>query len=465
MHCMLRLSPLIAVLLAGCAVLSTPPATLSPQVLGLTEARAPAFADGAWWRALGDPALDRLVAQALAANPRLTLADAKIRAAEAGRAVAAAGGGPNVGFAYSRNRQRYSADSIYPPPIGGSWQTLEEIGLKLDWQVDLWGQVSERVAAEAGQVAAARFDAELARQWLCAEVTAQYLALRVAKAQQALATEAVTLARSRDKQVQWRVKAGLSDPASLSGARASLAAAEATLAPWDGEVTATRAALAALTVQPLSAIPADTPTAWPEWTLDTAGLSLSAISRRPELAAARQGVEAAAHRVRAARADFYPDLSLSLLLGLTSLNPATLFDAASRELGVTPALSLPLYRAGGLQGRLDAEQAAYAAAVAQYNQTLLDVAGQSASALAKTQAAARADAAAADAARGAEQQARAAEVLFAAGLAARDDALAAAEGALSARQTWLSVRGERLQAQLALVRALGEVPESPAEKP
>ena len=96
------------------------------------------------------------------------------------------------------------------------------------------------------------------------------------------------------------------------------------------------------------------------------------LGRRPDVAAARAQVECAAHGVKAAEADFYPNVNLTAFAGLQSIGLSQLFEASDRIVGGGPALSLPVFNRRALRGALYTRQAQVDLTVAQYNQTLLD---------------------------------------------------------------------------------------------
>ena len=98
------------------------------------------------------------------------------------------------------------------------------------------------------------------------------------------------------------------------------------------------------------------------------------LARRPDVAAQRFRVEAAAARIGAARADFYPNVNLAAFVGVEALtlNGLPLFDGGSRTAGVSPAIHLPLFEAGRLQANLQGRYDDYDASVSQYNQTLVE---------------------------------------------------------------------------------------------
>jgi NodT family efflux transporter outer membrane factor (OMF) lipoprotein len=96
------------------------------------------------------------------------------------------------------------------------------------------------------------------------------------------------------------------------------------------------------------------------------------LGRRPDVAAARAQVQGAAQGVKAAEADFYPNVNLAAFVGLQSIGLDKLFEGSATIAGATPALSLPLFNRRQLRGALEARQAQFDASVGQYNQTLID---------------------------------------------------------------------------------------------
>jgi len=96
------------------------------------------------------------------------------------------------------------------------------------------------------------------------------------------------------------------------------------------------------------------------------------LGRRPDVAAARLQVESASRGIKAAEADFYPNVNLTAFAGFQAIGLAQLFDASSRIVGVTPAVHLPVFNRDALRGELYGRQAQLDSSVGQYNQTLLD---------------------------------------------------------------------------------------------
>ena len=127
-----------------------------------------------------------------------------------------------------------------------------------------------------------------------------------------------------------------------------------------------RRQLAVLTGQAPDALPTVTPqlaalqpTAVPEV------LGADLLGRRPDVVAARWRVEAATQGVNSARSEFYPNINIGAFIGLNSLGLDRLFNGSSRQMGVTPALRLPIFDGGRLRAQLGGRQAELDAATAQ----------------------------------------------------------------------------------------------------
>ena len=95
------------------------------------------------------------------------------------------------------------------------------------------------------------------------------------------------------------------------------------------------------------------------------------LGRRPDLVAQRWRVESANKDIAVAKAEFYPNVNLIAFIGLQSIGPSGFFSAASRTMGVGPAVTLPIFEGGRLRANLAGKNAAYDIAVEEYNQALV----------------------------------------------------------------------------------------------
>ena len=101
-------------------------------------------------------------------------------------------------------------------------------------------------------------------------------------------------------------------------------------------------------------------------------LRISLIGHRPDLVAARWQVEATQQDTKANKAAFYPNINLVAFAGFSSIGLDQLLRSSSENYGAGPALSLPIFEGGRLRANLKASYADYDAAVANYNQTLIN---------------------------------------------------------------------------------------------
>ena len=190
---------------------------------------------------------------------------------------------------------------------------------------------------------------------------------------------------------QLRVKQGVDLPDTVQQARAQLASTQQMVITLQGSIELRKVVLAALVNVSLADLPALHPHALPkiEGALpDDARLDL--IARRPDIAASRWQVEAALKQTDVARAEFFPDVSINAMAGLSSTNQGApnipglseggsgglgnLFDWGSRVFGITPAVHLPIFEGGRLKANYGASRAQLDAAISQYDVTVRDTA-------------------------------------------------------------------------------------------
>lgn len=329
-----------------------------------------------WWEEFADPQLNALVDEALADNPGLRIAQARVRQAEAQTGLADAARYPRLDGSAASTRQRYTENGAVPPPLAGSTKTDNRLAINLSYDLDFWGGHEAEYQAALGQAKAAQVDAQAARLLLAANLSRTYVQLDRAYRLKALAEDTQRQRAATLKLVNSRVAAGLDSAVEQKQAEAAVAAARG-----DGEAAAELIAnyghqiAALLGAEPERANrlqpPALTnlaPTALP------ATLPADLLGRRPDIVAQRWRVEALGGTIAAAKAQFYPNINLLAFVGTQALGFDRLFDSGSRIAGLGPAISLPLFDAGRLRSNLKARTADYDAGVEQYNQTVLEAA-------------------------------------------------------------------------------------------
>lgn len=453
-----RLGALVlACVLAGCASYSG----IEP-VAKLREA-APANAtpepavSPTWWTEFGDPQLDALVAEALRGNPNLAVAQARLRRAQSVLEVANAATLPQVGAAVDITRQRYTENGAVPAPLAGSVRENGSLQLNASWEIDFFGRHHAALEAALGQARAAEADVEAARNVLAANVARSWFQL--ARLQEQTAVARRTLAQ-REKQlelVKQRVGAGLDTALELRQSEGALPEARLQLEVLDEQTQAARHALAALLGRTDPRVTEAVPALTALHTSASLPASLPAdlLGRRPDVAAARWRVEAAAQDVQSAKAQFYPNVNLVAFVGLSSIGLDRLLDAGSMQWGAGPALRLPIFDAGRLRANLRTRTADLDAAVESYNAAVLEAIHETADAVASLRSVARQQAEQRQALAAAEAAYDIALQRYRAGLGTYLHVLSAETAVLNQRRQGVDLAARGLDARVALYRALG----------
>lgn len=444
--------------LAGCASQGQalpPAATVSAQQLGLGDAAMPEVpAD--WWHALGDPALDALIEQAVRDQPGVR--QAADRFAQAQAAVQVQGTAGDVHFSQTANadRRRFSANGIYPAPLGGNWWNLGTLQTGASWSFDYFGRERAALAAVMGQSQAAAAEAAMTRLMLASEIARGWISLGQALAQRAVLQ---SLLEQRDRLlglIRQRVDAGLDTAVELRQGQGAVPDARSQIEALDEQIELLRHQLAALAGQGPQALrdaAPKLPTSTFAPAVDQLGLDL--LARRPEVQAARWRAESAARQIDVARTAFYPDVRLTAFIGLDALGFGDVLRSDSRQLGAGAALHLPLFDGTRLRGQLRAKEAEYNAAVEQYNMIVLAVLREAADALTSRDAALRQQAQQREALGHAEAAYDLATQRYRAGLSNYLIVLNAQTQVLQQRRMAVDLQARYAQSQVALMKSLG----------
>ena len=335
---------------------------------------APAdWPSAAWWQRFGDAQLDALIAEALAGNPGMGGARARIDRALALAAGAGAALAPQASAGADLTRQHYSANGIYPRPLADSWHTQTQLAASIGYEFDLWGRNRAAYDAALGQVRAAEVDAFAARLLLASGVARAYAQLARSFEQLDLALATLTLRQAVFALVGERVAAGLDSQVELKQAEGSIPAARLRIAQLEEEIALGRNLLAALAGQgPDRGLAIARPRLQSKAPALPSALPSDLIGRRPDVVAQRWRVEAARRDIDAAKAQFYPSINLNALIGVQSIAFSRLLTRGSEIPTFGPALRLPLFDGGRLRGNLAAKDADYDLALEQYNLTLVE---------------------------------------------------------------------------------------------
>jgi NodT family efflux transporter outer membrane factor (OMF) lipoprotein len=376
-------SLLLLAALSGCVVgpKYEPPKPMVPPAWSAGEAApAPAEQLRAFWEGFNDPALARLVQQAIDGNLDLQAAGERIRAADDAVRIAASGGLPQVslGAAAEDHRQTQTLDIPPRSPFFGEYP-FYQLGFNASWELDLFGETRHR--KESAQAAAA--SAVEARRGvlvgLTATVATTYATLRATDARLRIARESLTTAQEAQTLAHRAYEAGDRSHLDVSQADARVHGLSATIPPLQAQSDNLVHALAILLGRAPEGFGRGDlvgPTIVPVAPELPASLPSEVIARRPDIRGAERAYAQANADVGVSVAGLYPHFSIPLSYGPTTSSLHTIFQGASLLWRVGLDAAQPLYSAGRLTANIDAARARRDAALLQYRQTVLKAFGE-----------------------------------------------------------------------------------------
>jgi NodT family efflux transporter outer membrane factor (OMF) lipoprotein len=372
--------------LNGCA---TPPPYERPDPYGFGSAAnaAPQEISVSWWQEFQSLELNRLVEQALTASPTLEAAQAALREAESlYRAQAGFTRDPQLSAGLGASRQR-SANTVSGRVNEPQTFSLYGASLGLLYDPDLSGVNRRRLAALAAQTDHARYQLEGVRLDLIARVLESAFLLAQTAAQEDTLTRLITLQEEELALIKNRLDQGAVAPDAVYAAQSRLEQTRRRLPEIQRQSDAAANQLAVLCGQPPGSFQT------PDFTLDQFAvpenlphrLPSEILRRRPDIQAAEAMLRASHAEYGAAVAERYPQLVLSADIGTQALSSGALFDNGSLIWSLAGQISKPLF-SRGLRFRADAARAAFEAAGALYQQSVLQGLRQTADALRQLEA-------------------------------------------------------------------------------
>jgi multidrug efflux system outer membrane protein len=365
MRALRSLLPVAIVAALGACALKSPPERdeLAQQALPNLKVPSAWAAQGGpssavgdrWLASFNDPQLDALVQEALAYNPDLQVAAARVEQAAAYVKVAGAMLYPQVNL-LARGGGKMSGDS----------SGLEGVGVFLNWELDLWGRVRAGREAAQTQYGSAALDAEFARQSMAALVAKGWFLATEARLQKAIAEDMVAASARQLGFAQDRLRVGNGDEYDVALAQAALAtyrdsvrnldlAYQQSLRALEALAGRYPAAAASVPAQ-LAAMPGPVP----------AGMPSELLERRPDVVAAERRVAAAFYRVEEAKAARLPRISLTAAVTSISSELFVLKQQDNPVWSVGASLLAPLFLGGQLQAQVEIRTGEQKQAVAEY---------------------------------------------------------------------------------------------------
>lgn len=360
--------------LSGCA--STPVTPPKLDVPAATQASS-VLATDRWWTAFNDPALDKLVDEALAHNLDLAAAITRVDFARSQVLFARSDLYPSIDVVgnASRNRSTQSGTNPLPPGFSPISQDFQ-VGVQASYELDLWGKYRTATRAAREDLLASEYARETVRTVVAAQTAQAYFGLVAADAQLALLQDTL---KSRDESLTLqrdRMQAGVIGEYEFRTSEAERAAVAADVAVARRVVAENESALAVLAgrsprdvfdpqverdrqVKAFTTVP-QVP----------AGLTSDILERRPDIRQTEAQLAAANMRIDVARADYFPAISLTGLFGSETGLLKNLFSGPAMIWGIGASLAQPLVGIKAIEANVDAQTARRNEAVIDYTRTV-----------------------------------------------------------------------------------------------
>jgi multidrug efflux system outer membrane protein len=367
---MRKLSALLlaAVLLASCML---GPDYRRPQVdtpkTYLYEPAAVEAANAEWWRQFGDPVLDQLIAEALANNKSVKIAASNVEQAAAILVQTRSSLFPQVSYQGAAGRARSSQRNAVPIPGGvtnpsDSFQLLGGVS----WEIDLWGRVRRlSEAAQANLLATdeARRGVILS---LVAQVAVSYLQLRSLDEQLEISQRTLKTYGESVDLFKLQFQYGQASQLTVSQSQSRYESAAATIPQIRAQITVTENALSVLLGRNPGQIPRGKSILAIVLPPVPEGVPSELLERRPDLLQAEQQLVAANALIGAARALYFPSISLTGAAGASSAKLDKLFSGPAKVWNYAGSIAGPIFTAGAISGQVAQAKAANEAALINY---------------------------------------------------------------------------------------------------
>ena len=349
-----------ASLLAGCVQgpdyvkpeVKVPPAYRYGSMVGEPDA---ATARQAWWSGFGDPALNALVAEALANNRNLWIAAARVDEFEAILAGTRSQGRPQIGYDLSGNRARASKEKI--PAIVDPLSTTFSSVLSASWEIDLWGRIRRETEAARANLLASEEARRGVTLTLIASVISSYVTL-LDLDEQLRVSEATLAGRKKSVDLfETRLAGGWVSEFEMTQVRADYEAVASQQPPIRQAIAQTEHALSVLLGRNPGPIARFNSLEGLRSPRVPAGLPSELLVRRPDILQAEQQLVASNALIGAARALFFPRISLTGLFGFASGSLGSLFTGPAHTWSFTGDVAGPIYTGGGLTAAVDQAEA------------------------------------------------------------------------------------------------------------
>jgi NodT family efflux transporter outer membrane factor (OMF) lipoprotein len=368
----------LTLLLGACSLaptLNTPviPAAEAYKEIGPWTQAQPAdrLPRDSWWALYGNDELDDLQKRLIAGNPSLAAAVANYSQARALADQARAGLFPSLGVSSGVARNRESLNAPLRGPTTPTYFNTNTLSGSVSYELDLWGQIRNEVAAGEANAAASAADLENARLSLLAQLVDDYIQLRSLDRDSAILDESVQAFARALTLTEQRHDAGIAPGLDVAQAQTQLNAARSQAAQTLAQRALMEHAIAALLGISASTFSLEPQIVNIELPQTPSGIPSTLLERRPDIAAAQRRMIAANANIGVARAAYFPSLTLGAQGGFQSTGFSNWLSAPSSFWAIGPNALLSVFDGGLRRAQVAQARAEFDASAANYRGTVV----------------------------------------------------------------------------------------------
>jgi len=365
---LVALLALLALLAGGCMVGPdyVRPAVDAPASWRLSDQDARDLANTAWWEQFGDPVLNDLVSTALRENKDLLIATARVEEFAGNYGFVRAGLFPQVGAGYEASRQRNIPSGAAAASTYNSYSAV----LNASWEIDIWGRIRRQTEAANAQLLASEEGRQGVILSLVGSVAGAYINLRNLDRQLEIA-KATAKSRGESYEIfKLRFEGGVISVLELSQNKSQYEEALATIPPLEKGIAQQENGLSVLLGRNPGPIPRGKDIDQLALPAIPAGLPSELLERRPDIRRAEQNLVAANALIGAAKAAYFPSISLTGLFGYASPGFSNLFNSQNKVWQYAAPISMPIFTAGAIAGQVQAAEAGQQQALFAYQKAI-----------------------------------------------------------------------------------------------
>ncbi|HEV7834714.1 MAG TPA: efflux transporter outer membrane subunit [Caballeronia sp.] len=346
------------------------PAVETPATFRFAESDAKDLVNTAWWEQFQDPALNQLIATALADNMDVKIAAARVEQFLGQFVTTRSQLFPQIGAGFNAERERIPlGTALLPAGVGPVFNQFQAT-LSASWEIDFFGKLRRQTESARASLLASEEGRRATILTLVASVATSYVNLLSLDRQLKIANATVASREASVKVFELRFAGGQVAQMQLAQSQSEYEASRATIPQIELQIAQQEDSLSILLGHNPDAIPRDRELDDLALPAVPAGLPSDLLERRPDLRQAEQDLIAANAQIGAARALYFPSISLTGLFGTASGQFSALFTGPTRLWSYAGAVTVPIFTAGAISGQVKQAEALQQQALFSYQKSI-----------------------------------------------------------------------------------------------